>query len=90
MIFDLWAVHCFGQAYAESMWTGIPTTGYVCNGRFGSEGGHYMNDGPKGRSGSKSARSTECTIDLPSLKRRLTWKRLILPAVVACRGTKGG
>jgi hypothetical protein len=31
---------------------GIPTAGYVCNGRFGSEGGHYMNDAPKGRSGS--------------------------------------
>jgi hypothetical protein len=28
---------------------GIPTAGYVCNGRFGSEGGHYMNDAPKGR-----------------------------------------
>jgi hypothetical protein len=34
---------------------GIPTAGYVCNGRFGSEGGHYMNDAPKGRSGSLTA-----------------------------------
>ena len=44
----------FGQAYAESMRKGISTAGYVWNGGFGSEGGHYMNDAPKGRSGSVS------------------------------------
>ena len=40
---------------AESMRKGIPTAGYVCIGRFDSEGGHYMNDAPKGRSGTVSA-----------------------------------
>lgn len=50
----------------------------------------WNRDDPTVSNGSNSDRSAERKIDLPSSKRRLPWKRLIVCPLVRYRGIRGG